>query len=103
VKLPQYTFAEVNTRHITKKDTQSLDYDSGFRGDAILTVYPYDSGYFVATSIAGDEAAMRSLEDGGAYSPEFLALLRMANAQGCWYLRIDADADVIDCLKEFYW
>lgn len=97
-KLPEgvFTFFDVSTMHVTERDC-ALIQRCGFP----LVVYGYDHGYFVhcGTNEADDE---KNLRDAGM-SEGFINVWKKGVANGCWFIRLDADGSSYQEFERFDW
>lgn len=94
-----YQYLDVSTAHITKETMNQIvaytDLPAGDRGWLpIVAVYPEGAFLWVP----------EELQDHAPDLPADLnRLLKIAKAQGCHLIRLDADADVIDGLMTYEW
>ena len=94
-------FLNLSTAHITRADADALD----ATGRHSLIVYPTgEYGWFIhAPSEESDWLEVRDRALKAAFSNAFVALLEKARAEGCWFLRLDCDADEDPTLPVFSW
>lgn len=84
---------DVSTQHVTEKDCAALA-DAG----SALPVFPLaDYGFLVYAHDADENWEADEM------SPEFFAVLTLALAQNCDYVRFDRDGPVYDDLPTFDW
>jgi hypothetical protein len=90
---------ELSTSHVTKEDSEKLTEESG-----LPIRYPYEWGWFVfVPEDTGDLIeAITDMQDLG-YSMDAMKLFLHAHTKGHRFLRLDADADIIEGFPTHSW
>ena len=94
-----YNYADVSTGHISKEDVDLLN-SSDYPG----VVFDYEYGWWVHVYLDASEfeESIGRLVAAGL-SEGFIAIQRQACAQGCWFIRLDADAEIYPDLPMWPW
>jgi len=97
----------LSTGHITLKDRDLLHEDAGpweSRPKPGLIVYEYEEGFFLHCSPDQGffEDELRVAQHRG-YSADLIALMRLAKAQNCKFVHLDADGPVHPNLPQHDW
>jgi hypothetical protein len=108
--LQQYKYADVSTRHITKKDAELLEQAAKAENDSFermkfpFTIAAYPEGFFI--SLPGKQADfaenMESLIQFGL-SFDCIKLFGRCVKEGAYVLRLDRDAYEVEGIKKFDW
>ncbi len=100
--LPAETCAVVSTKHITFEDSIKLNLAEEQRQLVVFSKGDY--GWFVHVPSEPDVMQMHMLQacDFG-FSPAFLDIFKRAHDQGCDFLCLDRDGEVIEGLQAFDW
>ena len=98
--------ADVSSSHITEGDADKRN-DMGQSRHCELAVAPFDVGWFVQVSLGqntpDDNTLVLEQYEEREFSPEFVALVAAAQAQGIHHLRIHADGPAVDGVPTFDW
>ena len=97
-KLPVYKYLDISTAHITE-ETEVFLWRQVQDEDGDLIVYKKECGYFIHVPCDPDE-----LNEMEVIIPhDLMACLRLAMENNCYWLVLDADAEVINELETFEW
>ena len=100
-KLYTVKICSVSTAHITEEDNERLERASRRQGaHGLIISYEKDNGFFVF--IDQDEAMLAALRYHN-YSEAFVRLYYMAQAQGCEWMLLDGDGQIMPGLPTYDW
>lgn len=97
--------ADVNTRHITRKDADLLDYVSNNQEDSMLTVLTYEYGWLIHVS-GLSKPISSDIIDGLkrlGFSADFIELILVVDGNKMQWLNLDCDGEVYDKLRSHVW
>lgn len=99
--VPTHKYLDASTGHITERDSSVLqdNHDLGIR------VLPDEYGFFISLAAFKDEETKKEVTRRASevLSYAFFQLVEYAVENGCDYINLDRDADLIDGLPSFDW
>lgn len=101
VGLSTSKIADVSTGHITENDGKLIA-DPNTPGSVALVTGDYGTIFYLARSETDAQLQDQEMTAAGL-SSAFLEVIRLARANGCSYVRFDADGQFYDDLPKFEW
>lgn len=96
-----YTYLDASTAHITEQDAKVLEQVGKYNKK--ITVATYREGYIVSVPASFCFHEYENSWREAGLSDSFIALMRHAQEDGVFLVRIDANGDIIDELEQHDW
>ena len=91
-----FEILELSNAHIPEHTARAID--GGYMPEGIMLISVHDTGWMFYMADPLPRTTLRLQGHG-----ELAALLALAEKHGCYYLKLDADAQVVDGLPIFDW
>lgn len=96
-----FKYLDLSTAHLSAETKGDLDLIDGVNNTTGLTVAKYDYGYFVSVPESVEAVDAPRLVTKQMLQADLREVLKFAVMIGCYVVRFDADAEVIDGLPVF--